>query len=100
MKKVIWIILILLLTELSFAQIELKGTMGVNFLSTPSLQDYLNQNFNYELTTFNSDVVFFLGRLDIIYYPHLSYLLQEDINYTRIQILILVNMNLFMQITR
>ncbi len=61
MKKVIWILLIILLTELSFAQIELKGTMGVNFISIPSAQDYINQNYapyDDELNTFNGAVIF------------------------------------------
>jgi len=58
MKKYLWILSVMILTEFSFAQTELKGTMGVNFISTPSLQDYLNINFNYDLTTFNSAVIF------------------------------------------
>ena len=61
MKKVIWLLLIIILTEFSFAQIELKGTMGVNFISIPSAQDYINQNYapyNAELNTFNTAVIF------------------------------------------
>jgi len=59
MKKLVWIVLIL--TEISFAQTELKGTMGVNFISIPSVQDYINQNYapyDVQLNTFNTAVIF------------------------------------------
>ncbi len=45
----------------SFAQVEIKGSMGINFLSIPTLTDYINQNFapsNSQLATFNSAVIF------------------------------------------
>ncbi len=61
MKKYIWILSIIILSELSFAQIEVKGTMGINFISVPSVQDYINQNYapyDDELNTFNSAVIF------------------------------------------
>ena len=61
MKKYIWILSIIILTELSFAQTELKGTMGINFISIPSAQDYINQNYapyNDELNSFNTAVIF------------------------------------------
>ncbi|MGB5530050.1 MAG: hypothetical protein WBQ32_08770, partial [Ignavibacteriaceae bacterium] len=38
-----------------------KGTMGINFLSVPSVQDYINENFassDAQLGTFNSAVIF------------------------------------------
>jgi hypothetical protein len=62
MKKIIPLLLMLiLLTSNTTAQIELKGSMGINFLSFPSSQDYLNQNFapsNSQLSTFSSAVIF------------------------------------------
>ncbi len=61
MKKIFLIILLILTCELAFAQIEVKGTMGINFLSFPSVQDYINQTYapsNSQLGTFNSAVIF------------------------------------------
>ena len=61
MKKHIWILSIVILTELSFAQIELKGTMGINFISIPSAQDFINQIHapnDAQLNTFNTAVIF------------------------------------------
>lgn len=61
MKKIFLLISILFITDFSFAQIELKGTMGINFISFPSLQDYINEVYapsNAQLGTFNSAVIF------------------------------------------
>jgi len=61
MKKNILILSIIIFTKLSFAQIELKGTMGINLISVPSAQDYINQNYapyDDELNTFNTAVIF------------------------------------------
>jgi len=61
MKKNILILSIIVLTEISFAQTELKGTMGINFISIPSAQDYINQNYapyDDELNSFNTAVIF------------------------------------------
>ena len=61
MKKTILFILFMIFSEFSLAQIELKGTMGINFLSFPSVQDYINENYapsDGELSTFNSAVIF------------------------------------------
>jgi hypothetical protein len=61
MKKIVLFLWILIIADFSFAQIELKGTMGINFLSFPSLQDYLNENYapsNAQIGTFNSAVIF------------------------------------------
>lgn len=47
--------------SITFAQIELKGTMGINFLSFPSVQDYINENYassDAQIGTFNSAVIF------------------------------------------
>jgi hypothetical protein len=71
MKKITFFILLIIASKLSLAQIEIKGTMGINFLSVPSVQDYINENFassNAQLGTFNSAVIFtgevgtFLGK--------------------------------------
>ena len=61
MKKTILFILFMIFSEFSLAQIELKGTMGINFLSFPSVQDYINENYapsDALLGTFNSAVIF------------------------------------------
>lgn len=61
MKKTILFILFMIFSEVSLAQVELKGTMGINFLSFPSVQDYINENYapsGGELSTFNSAVIF------------------------------------------
>jgi hypothetical protein len=61
MKKNILILSIIIFTKLSFAQIELKGTMGINLVSVTSAQDYINQNYapyDDELNTFNTAVIF------------------------------------------
>ena len=43
----------------TFAQNELRAGMGINFGSTPSLKDYINQVAGYDqLGSFNSAVVF------------------------------------------
>jgi len=61
MKKTALLFLLMIVPNFSLAQIELKGTMGINFLSFPSVQDYINENFapsNTQLSTFNSAVIF------------------------------------------
>ena len=61
MKKNILILLMLVFTKFSFAQIELKATMGVSLISISSAQDYINQNYapyDDELNSFNTAVIF------------------------------------------
>ena len=61
MKKKYFVVIFLLLSSTIFAQGELKGTMGINFLSIPSMQDYINQSFapsDDQLSSFVSAVVF------------------------------------------
>lgn len=61
MKKIAVLFFLIISSGFTFAQIELKGTMGINFLSSPSLQDYINQNYapsDAQLGTFNSAVIF------------------------------------------
>jgi hypothetical protein len=62
MKKAVLFFSLMFLFDLSYAQTELKGTMGINFLSFPSVQDYINEGgftpTGYELGTFSSAVIF------------------------------------------
>lgn len=62
MKILLQLIPVLFIINISYPQVELKATMGINFLSMPSVQDYINQsNFsppNEELGSFNSAVIF------------------------------------------
>jgi hypothetical protein len=61
MKKHLFITIILLSNTLTFAQFELKGTMGIYFSSIPSMQDYINQSglaSNNQLSSFVSSVMF------------------------------------------
>jgi hypothetical protein len=61
MKKSIIIFLIFIVSNFSSAQIELKGTMGINFLSVPSMQDYINFSHpDNQLSSFNSAIIFTL----------------------------------------
>ena len=61
MKKIITIIWIITCLNVTSAQGELKAIMGINFMSIPSLQDYINENFappNDQLGSFVSSVIF------------------------------------------
>ena len=61
MKKSTFAVLFIIYSSLTFAQVELKGTMGIYFLSIPSMQDYVNQNFappDEQLSSFVSSVMF------------------------------------------
>ena len=61
MKKLTFTIVFIICSSFTFAQIELKGTMGIYFLSIPSMQDYINQSFappNDQLGSFVSSVMF------------------------------------------
>jgi hypothetical protein len=61
MKKHLIFLFVVVLNSLLLSQVELKGTMGINFLSTPSLQDYINQSYapsNEQLGSFSSAVIF------------------------------------------
>ena len=61
MKKKFLVIIFLFIGSPVFAQGELKGVMGINFVSIPSMQDYINQNFapqNNQLLSFISTVIF------------------------------------------
>lgn len=61
MKMLLHFIAALFLVNISYSQVELKATMGINFLSMPSVQDYINQNYapsNEQVGTFSSAVIF------------------------------------------
>ena len=59
MKKKLLLFIFLIAADFSFAQIELKGTMGINFLSVPSMQDYINFSHpDDQLGSFNSAIIF------------------------------------------
>jgi len=61
MKKTLLTIYILIIGSPLFAQIDFRAGMGINFVSTPLLKDYLNQSyasFEDELGSFNSSVSF------------------------------------------
>lgn len=61
MKQITFISLILLMSAVSYSQVQVRGSMGVDFVSTPSLYDYINQNFassNNQIGSFNAAVIF------------------------------------------
>ena len=61
MRNITILFFLIIASGSTLAQTELKGTMGINFLSFPSLQDYINQTYapsNSQLGTFNSAVIF------------------------------------------
>ncbi len=60
MKKFLLAGFILFSVSFAYAQTELKATMGINFISIPSVQDYINQSYtsNVEVGTFSSAVIF------------------------------------------
>lgn len=62
MRKFLLVTLLFISNTLTLAQTELKGVMGIYFLSVPSMQDYINQSgfasSNNQLESFVSSVVF------------------------------------------
>lgn len=60
MKKLLLAGFILFSVSFAYAQTELKATMGINFISIPSVQDYINQSYpsGVEVGTFSSAVIF------------------------------------------
>jgi hypothetical protein len=60
MKKLLLAVIILFSVNYALAQTELKATMGINFISIPSVQDYINQSYpsNVKVGTFSSAVIF------------------------------------------
>ena len=62
MKKFIALFIFICINQMVFAQISLRGGMGINFISTPTLRDYLNvinsAQVNNQLATFNTAINF------------------------------------------
>ena len=60
MKKLSLLGLIIISVSFGNAQTELKATMGINFISIPSVQDYINQSYtsSVEVGSFSSAVIF------------------------------------------
>ena len=60
MKKLLLAGFILFSVSFAYSQTELKATMGINFISIPSVQDYINQSFQpiVEVGSFSSAVIF------------------------------------------
>ena len=61
MKYIYTFILILTFATISYSQYDIRAGMGISFGATPSLTDYLNQNFepsNQQLGIFGSAIVF------------------------------------------
>lgn len=51
----------LLISSTTFAQVELKANMGINYTSTPSLYDYLNRYYapsDEQINSFTASVIF------------------------------------------
>ena len=63
MKKFLCVLLLLILIIInnSFSQTELKATMGINLISIPSAQDYINQIYapdDDQLNSYNTAAIF------------------------------------------
>jgi hypothetical protein len=59
MKYLLTLIISCFIITTSYSQYEIRAGMGINFGSTPSLKDYINQIAGYQqLGSFNSAVVF------------------------------------------
>ncbi len=58
MKYIYALILALTITGFSYSQYDFRAGMGISFGATPSLTDYLNQNYRQQLGVFGSAVVF------------------------------------------
>lgn len=56
----VYLVLLFIFPLSVYGQVTLRGGMGINFQNTPSLNDYLNQNFSSGggVSDFNSAVVF------------------------------------------
>lgn len=81
MKFISIIIFSILITANAFAQYSLRAGMGISFVSSSSLTDYINENFasyNQQLGTFNS-AINFSGEFD--YSTSQSYQVGLDLAY-------------------
>ncbi len=72
MKKTA-LLLFFLFTAISYSQFDIRGGMGIDFISAPSYSDYINQSFaapGNQLSSFNSAIVF---SLEFAYHMQQSY---------------------------
>lgn len=62
MKKIIFTLVMLMLSSSLFAQFDVAGGMGISFVNNSSLEDYINIYFpsGKKLNSFNSTVEFFI----------------------------------------
>jgi hypothetical protein len=58
MRKIVFVLFVLLCSSSLFSQIELRGSLGLSMDNMPSLRDYLNINWGNQLNTFQSAVEF------------------------------------------
>jgi hypothetical protein len=61
MKYFLFIFLLFLFSSLTFSQTEIRGSMGIDFISSPSLSNYINQKYAPpydQLKSFTSAVIF------------------------------------------
>jgi hypothetical protein len=60
MKKIVTTLFVIIISVFSFAQTpnEVRGSMGIDFISVPSLKEYIDQLPYEQLTDFNSAVNF------------------------------------------
>ncbi|MDR3668283.1 MAG: hypothetical protein P4L35_15685 [Ignavibacteriaceae bacterium] len=67
MKKLFILLNIIFMGAIVFPQISVRGGMGINFISTPTLRDYLNDGhfapINNQVATFNT-AINFSGEVD------------------------------------
>ncbi|MDR3609182.1 MAG: hypothetical protein P4L27_01305 [Ignavibacteriaceae bacterium] len=59
MKKMYILLLLIYLSAEAYPQISLRGGMGINFMSTPSLKDYLSSLTGIQQSAFNTAINFF-----------------------------------------
>lgn len=82
MKLFLTFILFCFISFYAKAQVELSGGMGITFNNTPSLADYLNQNFapnEDQFSDFSSSVLFFI---EAAYEVSPSYDISVEIGYS------------------
>ena len=61
MKKGFLLLVLLVFSKISFAQFEVSGSMGIDFVNSPSFSDYISQNYavpGETVSGFNAAVIF------------------------------------------
>jgi hypothetical protein len=68
MKKSALFLIIICISQIIFPQVSVRAGMGINFVSTPSLRDYLNDSHlapvNDQIPAFNTAIIF-SGEVDV-----------------------------------